>query len=250
MRGKEYPFEFKAEWLKHVNILLPNDDKVIEILPYLLACYMENASTNRLDPFAGEKSSGWMDILQEYSNEQQNELGAGNRSRSIIKLADNFTDFPRTDFSVLSDEPTYENIDIVTSRLKVRIHTWETHTSVHIPIRDIDSTTWRKVSAQSKKCAKAWERYRCFAAFCEACEKIKKVNITASMAHFASSWSFDPEIYAYRLPPTAIKKDEMREEILRLMKKGPDSDIYLSASETKYLYACCEAKKLPYNGLL
>lgn len=250
LKENEYPFQFKPEWLSHVSILLPNDDEVIEILPYLLACYLENANTNRLDPFAGEKSSGWMDIFQEYSDEQQNELGAGNRSRSIIKLADNFTDFPKVKFSVLNDEPAYEIIDIVKNRSKARIHVWEEHVPIYIPRRDLNSTTWRKVLAQSKEYAKAWERYRRFAAFCEACESIKSVNITASMAHFAGSWDFDPEIYAYRLPPKAISEDMMREEILRLMKQESDPCVYLCAFEAKYRYACCKAKKLPYDGIL
>lgn len=241
--AEDFPYEFQPKWFHNIGILLPYEPEVIEILPYLLTCYSQNARDNRIDPFTGKPGSAWMDIFKKYSDEKQNQLGAGNRSKSISQLIHYFTDFPKAEFSALFDAPTYEEIAIIDDPKQIS----------YLPIRDMDSAAWKKAHAKAKKCAEAWERYCRFAAFCEACENEKMVNLTLSMAYFANAWDFGKcEEDSWPSPPSCeeISKDIQRELILNLMKRDVDPLIYFSAAEAKYIYSCCEKKRLPYNGLL
>ena len=42
---------FQKRWLTNIPRLLPSDNEVMRILPYLITCYTITASENRLDPF-------------------------------------------------------------------------------------------------------------------------------------------------------------------------------------------------------
>lgn len=134
------PSEFQPKWLNNVGILLPNVPEIIEILPYLLTCYAQNASKNRIDPFTGKGGSGYMDIFQQYDDGQQNELGVGNRSRSITQLAHYFTDLTEIEFSVLERDPMRKPTSISGNSQELFFD------SVH----DMDSAEWKK-SVPSQK---------------------------------------------------------------------------------------------------
>ena len=99
---------------------------------------------------------------------------------------------------------------------------------------------------QAKEFADAWERYRQFAAFCQACKDLEEVNITRSLGFFVSSLQFDDTDDTDVIDDTddlrptseySLMYDSWRQEILEIIRVGPDSTIGKMAWYSRTAYA-------------
>lgn len=216
---------FQNRWLTNIPRLLPHEDSVMQILPYLITCYTITASENRLDPFDGDISgagSGWCNIFVELmdSNRSWNLdiPDSSSRAKSIDSLCNRF---------------------LTIDRRKNTPHKKDTTDTNDGDVRH--------------KCASFWEYYRRFAAFCLACRDKYEVNITLSTALF---WDIQKrDMFGESYPPTQdslpwlglelsddisqhyamrdIASDGARDEILELFD-GKDEEGELSLHEIAY----------------
>lgn len=221
--NKDIP-SFQWKWLTNIGRLLPSDDPtVMNILPYLLTCYIIEAPRNKLDPFDSPRQthqSGWCDIFHRSPAEQDNPY------KSIESICNRFV-FPFDNRRPYAPFFCDEKSKIPKSPDK----------SDEPLSNDDDYIPQSKILRDRAKC---WEYYRCFVDFCDACRDIKKVNITLSMALFASIWDFskDPDlpkleksVCRYKgscktnlcaLTVQDVKNDILRDRILALAKDCGD----------------------------
>lgn len=259
----DIPYQFQSKWLQNIDILLPPDKQIMSILPYLLTCYTANASRRHLDPFGGEITKAWQEIFPEYADDitkEQLAVGEGNRSRYIDDISSDFVilkgysykdllengqdDLDEwVDYETDSDIPENlleANLDDSTELFEVNSDEENSKVSVLLPKARGNSK--KSARAAGKRCMKSWELYRRFAAFCEACNDESAVNITLSMALFADIWfnslhkksphkekedntflsSVFTELTQYSWED--VSQDCLRNQILRLLKKGTDLD--------------------------
>lgn len=199
-------FCFDGRWLSNVKLMIPRDENVIRILPYLLFCYSLNASNkrNKLDPFEYRKrgksykaeavpSPGWCEIFPEYQPicKGNDPSYSSNLKRSIKNLSGYFVEFPsclllnKPSISSLlnSDEMQVEPFGFIVGKMKDEENK---ESSPEEEIVNDEKETEKKTEKEREEKEKAekkrkkdyllkivtdWELYRRFAAFCDACNE-------------------------------------------------------------------------------
>lgn len=178
---------FQEKWLTNIARLLPEDSRVLKILPYLITCYIITAPQNLIDPFDSPPStfsSGWRDIFQQYlENKKEEEAGYRvtpyNQSHSIDTICRKFILPVRRRnerfFCVEEDNECQR----IRGRRRGR------------PNKEKNSDLLSN-QVLVKEQIMCWEYYRCFVALCKACGEldISNLNLTLSMALFTSIWDF------------------------------------------------------------
>lgn len=174
--------QFQDIWLTNTCRLLPETEAVMQVLPYLLSCYIISISGNRFDPFDKPNIKnyiGWLLIFQDQTtNQLQKELqnyGGGNRSKTISSVCQHFVLPPNYMCNAfLYGIGNTKKLLVCNSR-----HDRQKKKQGKRPLGPTESRKNRFV---------CWEYYRQFACFCKACENIENVNITLSLALFSSLW--------------------------------------------------------------
>lgn len=216
------PLEFSQNWLINVGRLLPECTEVIEILPFLLTCYLITALQNKLDPFREVKENeykkygGWSAIFQDRIENAESVVseaqidGSSSRKRAIDSIVNHF---------------------VLPSNCKCNAFLWTKgqplcrfshHKYIYIPLR----------REQAERCyLQCWEQYRWFACFCKACKKEHvNVNILLSAALFSSLW--DKRCICYPLCKSECHCEEKRGTICQDFSEV--TQIYLRRNQLQY----------------
>lgn len=213
---------FQKRWLTNIPRLLPHDNEVMKILPYLITCYTITASENRLDPFDDAQHTactGWrsifVELIDKNSPSEINLPDPSSRAKSIRSLCNRFLTIHRRKGT------SYKKRTAVEAEEMVR-----------------------------HACASFWEHYQRFASFCLACRQKREVNITLSTALFWDAqkrnlfvetycprqvWE-DPEMRQYipcQYTMAGIISDIARDKILALFD-GHDGANTLNIHEIAY----------------
>lgn len=190
--------------LTHESLLLPEDNLIFEVLPFLMTCYSINLPHNKLDPKNDPVETatvGWQEIFQDLcSEDQRQELlcnNSGNRPKNVDSLCNYF---------------------VMDCYSKYAILTYEKDAAYYKD--DMDKATRLPLSSIRRAYLNFWEYYHQFIIFCAACHKIERkekklyVNYTLSMALFASIWIFlDGKVSMKK-----IKNDFKKGKILELVE--------------------------------
>lgn len=214
------PLGFNPDWLINVGRLLPECTEIMEILPYLLTCYLITAPQNRLDPFREvkeneyEKFGGWSAIFQDRIKNAESVVyeaqigGSSSRKRAIDSIVNHF---------------------VLPPNYKCNAFLWRKGQPLcrfshqkYIPLR----------REQAEKCyLQCWEQYCRFACFCTACKKEHpKVNILLSVALFSSLW--DKRCICHPLCKSEYHCEEKRGTICQDFSEV--TQIYLRRNQLQY----------------
>lgn len=210
--GKKYKFE--QRWLSNVSRLLPEDPQVIQVIPYLLICYLMTISKNQFDPFDGpfsEGSCGWLLVFpNDTKSLQMNyepDSGGSNRSKTIKTICNHFILPPDSkSFSFL--------YAMYPEKVQLFLPCYVRKRKVAKASENSKTTKESKAVAYSKRkaqfsCLECWEYFRQFACFCKACSNISEVNISLSTALFSSIWDISSVCRADCTNPVCEQNSDM-----------------------------------------
>lgn len=184
---------FQSNFMANMGILIPRQEAVMSVLPYILACYAINRSTNKLDPFRRFKegeakrgsncSTGWYDVFYQYQPSDEDVAPSDtNRKRSINHLAGYLTEIP---LEKLSQKHRFSSLLNFKGMGHVSLQ------------NNVSRKDFQQEGMLCKQSLESWELYQQFSAFCQACyEKTDKClhlrpNLTLSTALFARLWNWD-----------------------------------------------------------
>lgn len=168
---------FQEKWLTNIARLLPEDENVLPILPYLITCYIITAPQNRLDPFDSDLKTapeGWTDIFRELKKDDNST--AKNLTSSINSICRYFY----LPIRGRNEAFFYEESDVN------RVEKGKRRGRPSLSNSSLSKETLRKHRVL------CWEYYRCFLALCKVCDEagVENLNIALSMALFASIWDW------------------------------------------------------------
>lgn len=204
--AKKYKFE--QRWLTNVSRLLPEDPQVIQVIPYLLICYLMTISGNQFDPFDGpfsEGSCGWLLVFpNDTKSLQMNyapDSGGSNRSKTIKTICNHFILPPGSEsFSFL--------YAMYPKKVQLFLPCYVRKRKIAKASEESNAIAYSKRKAQLS-CLECWEYYRQFACFCKACSNISEVNISLSTALFSSIWDISSVCRADCTNPVCEKNSDM-----------------------------------------
>lgn len=266
----EERYQFKQCWLNNVARLLPESQEVINVIPYLLTCYLITIFGNRFDPFdqpIDESFVGWNLVfpndLKLPSSADRSENGGGNRSRMIKTITNHF---------ILPFNSRY--FAFLYAMYSGEMQICKPRRSPHKAKKQDDYLVLTNASAK-RKCLECWEYYRQFACFCEACRDIPEVNISLSTSLFSSIWDLSCvcrsscanqicetdedkcsssssliNLLKTPLSQSDIEQDHFREKILDILKPFGNDSIQNYVDDLAYQILWGEVPKNEYQKFI
>ena len=226
-------------WFTNIPRLIPYNQDVLNVLPFLLTCYLINMPHNKLDPQdapLGSASPGWLEIFSETSSERQEYVrifGGSNRSKNIQSLSSYF---------------------VIESRSREGIAFYDENLFFCKGSKNATSTA-RRIFLEF------WENYHRFVLFCMACKKAQEqsvprvthtphisINYTLSMILFSSIWKFHT---AEEFSHDMIESDPLKSMIFDLVdSENIQSKYSVGADSTFFKIADCLPKDYLNSNIL
>lgn len=202
--GKNTNFKFEKSWIERVPRILPNEDKIIEILPFLLTCYTGNVKHNKIDPGTvpkDEKYAAWDIIFDphfKYHKESVSNVDLLRNRNARVKSLSSYFFYKSESYGsllLIKLAPFFNN-------------KWEFSRDEFI--------------SAGRKSIQALELCRRFAAFAYACRGYQKVNLTLSMALFSHlfQWNESEETNKASKIELSYEGDPYREKVISVVRKN------------------------------
>ena len=194
-------YQFQPEWISNIAIFLPYSPEIMQILPFLLVCYMVNIPSNKLDYFS-------VDEIPEFWK-----ISYDNSTRARKKLADYFCH--------------------VKEPIPFSLGTWLLGTD---SVSEANNASY--IVSNMRDSMRCWELIRRFAACVIACKDEKQVNFTLSYILFSKLFSVDKMAANEELMCDYkwedIEKDFERDNILDAFVPDEGSGMFTSIDEIAY----------------